>query len=204
MHDFTLETDPKTVLLALRPLLIPVYEALELAIPKAIQLVAENGWDSSGHLVSHLIRAEAKKFLKDRPCPIEIDDIPRTLTMEQIAMEGLSTKFDGIVVKVLKGVEIPRATSDPRREFYQHVDSQLWVAGQVPPIRGLLVLWDCTDDGKNLQLRLCCTKDSVASDYWMETVPHPASWMITPTPPASPTDDLDDLVEVTVPIAVTN
>jgi len=51
MLNFTLDTDPEVVLFALRPLLIPVYEALEQAIPKAVQIVAENGWEGSGHLV---------------------------------------------------------------------------------------------------------------------------------------------------------
>jgi hypothetical protein len=198
MPDFTLETDPEEVLLALRPLLIPVYEALELSAPKAVQLVSENGWESSGHLISHLIRAEAKRFLKDRACPIEIDDIPRTVTMESIAMEGLSTKFDGITVKILKGTEIPKASTDPRRAFYQHVNPSLWPASVVPPVTGLLVLWDCSDTGANLRLQLCCTKDSEVRDYWMIPVPHPANWMILTKEIPSRSDDLDDLFDVNV------
>ena len=198
MLDFTLETDSEKVLQALRPLLIPVYEALELAIPKAVQLVSENGWESSGHLVSHLIRAEAKRFLKDRPCPIELDDIPRTVTMEAIAMEGLSTKYEGITVKILKGAEIPKASTDPRREFYQHVNRSFWVAGVVPPITGLIVLWDCSEAGDNLRLQLCCTKDSKVRDYWMIPIPHPANWMIVTKEIPSRSDDLDDLFDVNV------
>jgi hypothetical protein len=196
MLDFTLETDPQVVLLALRPLLIPVYEALEISVPKATQIVAENGWESSGHLVSHLIRAEAKRLLENRACPIEIDDIPRTVTMEHIAMEGLSTNFDGITVKVLKGSEIPKATTDPRKAFYQHVDPELWVAGTVPAIRGLLVLWDCSEAGTNLQLSLCCTKDRAARDFWMIPIPHPANWIVVTREKATERDDFDDMFEV--------
>jgi hypothetical protein len=198
MPTFTLETDPETVLLALRPLLIPVYEALELAVPKAVQLVSENGWESSGHLISHLIRAEAKRFLKDRPCPIEIDDIPRTVTMEAISMEGLSTKFDGITVKILKGSEIPKPSTEPRRAFYQHVNPGLWTEGVVPPITGLIVLWDCSEAGVNLRLQLCCTKDKEVRDYWMVPIPHPANWMIVAKETPSQSDDLDDLFDVNV------
>ncbi len=198
MLEFTLETDSETVLVALRPLLIPVYEALELAVPKAIQLVKENGWESSGHLLSHLIRAEVKRFLTNRPCPIEIDDIPRTVTMESIAMEGLSTKFDGITVKILKGSEIPKASTDPRKAFYQHSNSDLWVAGRVPPITGLIALWDCSEIGTNLRLQLCCTKDKDVRDYWMISVPHPADWMVVAKETPSRSDDLDDLFEVNV------
>jgi hypothetical protein len=194
MPSFTLETDPNVVLLALRPLLIPVYESWELSIPKALQIVAENGWESSGHLVSHLIRAEAKRFLRDRSCPIEIDDIPRSVTMEQIAMEGLSTKFEGITVKILKGLEIPKAATEPRKAFYQQAHVGLWVAGVVPPINGLLVMWDCSETGANLQLNLCCTKDSTARDYWMIPIPHPATWMIVGKRTQKQLDDLDDLL----------
>lgn len=195
MLDFTLETDSEVVLEALRPLLIPVYEALETSVPRAIQIVAENEWESSGHLTSHLIRAEAKKLLKDRQCPIEIDDIPRTLTMEQVAMEGLSTLFEGIRVKVLKGTEIPKPTTDPRRDFYQHANSHLWVGGIVPPIKSLIVLWDCDESGANLTLQLCCTKDRTGRDQWMVGVPHPAEWMVVQKSAPSAADDLDDLFE---------
>jgi len=195
MLDFTLETDSEVVLLAFRPLLIPIYEALELSVPKAIQIVAENDWESSGHLTSHLIRAEAKKFLKDRPCPIEIDDIPRTVNMERIAMEGLSTTFEGVKVKILKGAEIPKATTDPRRAFYQHANPGLWVSGVVPPIRSLIVLWDCNKAGTNLGLQLCCTRDGEGKDQWMIPVPHPAHWMVALNATTPTVDNLDDLFE---------
>jgi hypothetical protein len=195
MPGFTLATDPEVVLWALRPLLIPVYEALETSIPRAIQIVAENGWEKSGHLTSHITRAEAKKFLKDRACPIEFDEIERRLEMDQVAMEGLATTFDGINIKVLKGSEIPKATTEPRRTFYQHANPGFWVGGVVPPIKSLIVLWNCSDSGQNLVVQLCCTKDQHAEDYWMTTVPHPASWMIAPQPSAPLSDNLDDLFD---------
>ncbi|MGA3069186.1 MAG: hypothetical protein ABSD43_03125 [Terracidiphilus sp.] len=193
MLNFTLDTDPEVVLFALRPLLIPVYEALEQAIPKAVQIVAENGWEGSGHLVSHMTRADTKRFLKDRPRPIEVDDIPRAVAMENVAMEGLSTKFEGLAVRILKGSEIPKATTEPRTAFYQHFNPNLWVDGTVPPLRCLLVLWDCSEAGTNLSLQLCCTKDSMCKDYWMIPVPHPANWMIVQRETPSRSDDLDDL-----------
>lgn len=195
MASFTLATDPEVVLLALRPLLIPVYEALETSIPKAIQILADYGWEPSGHLTSHIIRAEAKKFLKDRACPVEFDDIPRKLEMDRVAMEGLATTFDGINIKVLKGSEIPKATTEPRRTFYQHANPNLWVGGVLPPIKSLIILWDCSDAGQNLVLQLCCTKDQDGADHWMTTVPHPASWMIAQKPSAPPSDNLDDLFD---------
>lgn len=198
MPGFTLETEPKIVLLAFRPLLIPVYEALELSVPKAIQIVAENGWEISGLLVSHLIRAEAKKFLKNRACPIEFNDTPRTVTMEQVAMEGLSTKYDGVTVKVLKGQEIPRAVTDPRKEFYQHAAAGLWIEDTIPSIRSLIVLWDCAENGTGLRLQLCCTKDGMARDYWMTPIPHPANWMTVPKELPVRSDDLDDLFEESI------
>lgn len=195
MAGFTLETDPKVVLEAFRPLLIPVYEALEIAVPKASQVISENGWASSGYLTSHLVRAEVKRFLHDRKCPIEIDDIPRTLAMEEVAMEGLATKFDGVSVKVFKGSEIPKAATEPRKAFYQHANPGLWVSDTVPPIRSLIVLWDCSDIGTNLRLHLCCTKDKLGQDYWMVSVPHPASWMVPAPAPTPKRDDLEDLLE---------
>jgi hypothetical protein len=141
MAAFTLETDPEIVLRALRPLLMPVYEVLEIAIPRALEIVTENGWTPSGHLVSHLTRAEAKKLLDGRNCPVEFDDSPRSLEMQRVAMEGLATKFDGLTIKILKGAEIPRASTKPRQEFYQQSSPGLWVGGQAPPILNLVVLW---------------------------------------------------------------
>lgn len=195
MASFTLETDPDDVLQALRSLLIPVYEALEGAVPRATQIVVENGWVSSGHLVSHITRAETKKVLDGRNCPVEIDDSPNPLTMEPVAMEGLATKFDGIAIKILKGSEIPKASTEPRKAFYQQAVPGLWVGETVPPITGLLILWDCTSSGTNLRLNLCCTKDRNAKDYWMVPVPHPAEWMsVKSTKSVQADDDLDDLL----------
>ena len=194
MAVFTLETDPLTVLQALRPLLIPIYEALEVSVPRAIQVVADNGWTASGHLVSHIIRAEAIKVLDGRNCPVEFDDVVRSLAMESIAMEGLATKFDGVTIRILKGSEIPRASTEPRKAFYQQSCPGLWVGDRMPLITGLLVLWDCSPVGTNLRLQLCCTKDSKAEDYWMIPIPHPAEWMVVTSGRSEEVDDLDDLL----------
>jgi len=101
-------------------------------------------------------------------------------------------------VKILKGAEIPKASTEPRRQFYQHVNRSLWVADVVPTITGLIVLWDCSDAGTSLRLQLCCTKDSKVLDYWMIPIPHPANWMIVAKEIPSQSDDLDDLFDMDI------
>jgi len=192
--NFTLETDPDVVLQHFRPLLMPVYEALEIAAPKAVEIVAAYGWHPTGHLTSHLVRAEVLKFLQERKSPIKIDEIPQTLAMDRVAMEGLSTHYEDIQVKILKGAEIPKPCTGPRRHFYQHSTPNLWVGGSVPLIRSLIVLWDCDDEGGSLAVQLCCTKDAKGRDMWMIPIPHPATWM-EPKSPLNATDNLDDLFD---------
>jgi hypothetical protein len=190
---FTLETDPEVVVQHLRPLLMAVYEALEIAAPTAVEIVSERGWEATGHLTSHIVRAEVLRCLKERKAPFEVE--AQTLEMDRVAMEGLSTRYEGIQVKILKGAEIPKPCTGPRRDFYQHSNPNLWVGGAVPAIRSLIVLWDCDAEGGSLTLQLCCTRNEKGHDMWMIPVPHPANWMEpVSTPNAGVTlDDLDEL-----------
>src|SRR5438270_5441689 len=178
MQTFTLDSDPKEVLQYHRPALIPVFEALEIAVPKATKLIAENGWRNTGTLSSHLVRAEMLALLDGKTLPVEYDDVPRILSMDSIAMEGLSTVFDGVEIKILKGSTFPIATSEAREIFYQQSLPSIWTKAGSPPIKNLLIMWDCDLTGNNLRLYLYCPKSP--TDYsWRETIPHPAEWMVT-------------------------
>lgn len=197
MQTFTLDSDPKKVLEYHRPALIPIYEALEGAVPKAIRMIAENGWRNTGTLSSHLVRAEMVAILDGKILPVEYDDVPRILSMDSIAMEGLATFFDGVELKILKGSTFPVATSDAREIFYQQSLPEIWTKAGAPPIKSLLILWDCDPAGNNLRLYLYCPKSPTAY-AWQETIPHPAEWMVAPVssaPSSNGGGDLGDLVD---------
>jgi hypothetical protein len=199
MQTFTLDSDPKAVLEYHRPALIPIYEALEIAAPKAILIISENGWRNTGTLSSHLMRAEMLALLDGKILPVEYDDVPRILSMDSIAMEGLSTFFDGVEIKILKGSTFPVASSDAREIFYQQSLPSIWDKTGAPPIKSLLITWDCDPEGNNLRLYLYCPKS--ATDYaWRETIPSPPEWMIVPpnnNRGSNGGGDLGDLVAIT-------
>jgi len=94
----TLASEPKEVLEDIRPILQPIYEALETAVPNASHLIAEQGWEYTALLYSHLVRADVKAKLHGRQCPIEFDDIPREVVMDAVCNEGLSTTFGEITI----------------------------------------------------------------------------------------------------------
>jgi hypothetical protein len=113
--------------------------------------------------------------------------------MGSVSMEGLSTQFEQIGIKILKGPVMPPASSDSRRFFYQHGSSLLWVDDSAPPLRSLLVLWHYGANAE-LQLDLVCPKNE-AEWFWQIPIPHPGAWPVQITRPPEPDDNLDDLLK---------
>jgi hypothetical protein len=186
----TVTSEPKSVLGHMRPILIPIYEALEVAVPKAHRIVTENGWGNTPQLFSHLVRAEAKMILDGKYCVLAADASKiDVVNMNDVAMEGLSTSFDRIGIKILKGTQLPPAATDARRFFYQQY---LWDDDGAPPIVSLVVLWHCNLEGSGLELDLVCPKNTTDC-YWQEKIPHPAEWSAQAIAPESD-DNLDDLL----------
>jgi len=154
-----------------------------------------------GTFSSHIVRAEVWALLQGKNCPVEFDDVPRVMTMGQVANEGLATRFNDIDIKINKGELLPAATTDARKLFYQHQDWNLWVNSIIPEIKSLVVLWDCDVNGNNLKLYLVCPKNAKGDWEWQERIPHPAEWLVIPPtdvlPPTSSGGDLDELVPIT-------
>lgn len=191
--NLTINSEPEDVLNYTRPILVPIFEAIEVAAPKAQKIITENGWDKSPWLFSHLVRADVKTVLDGKHCPVEFDEQIRIVKMERVSMEGLSTKYDRIDIKILKGSSMPPAATDSRRFFYQHGISLLWPEDDPPPIQSLLVLWHYSESG-NLQLDLVCPRN--AEDwYWQAPIPHPGAWPIQIVRPQEPSDDFDELLK---------
>ncbi|MCI0627885.1 MAG: hypothetical protein L0387_40585 [Acidobacteria bacterium] len=192
--NLTVNSEPESVLDFTRPILTPIFEALEIAAPKAHRVITENGWRNTPQLFSHLVRADAKVTLDGRHCPVdEYTSTIRIVNMGDVAMEGLSTSFEQIGIKVLKGYTMPPAETDARRFFYQHSNAGLWCKDGPPPIGSLLVLWHCTLEGSNLQLDLVCPKNDV-DWYWQVRIPHPGEWSLQRHDEPKPDDNLDDLL----------
>src|ERR1700678_2595575 len=191
MH-LTVTSEPKVVVEYARPILIPIFEALEVAVPKAYRIITENGWSNTPQLFSHLVRADSKLLLDGKYCALaNTDKVIRGVTMDDVAMEGLSTTFDQIDLKILKGYSMPPAATDARRFFYQH---SLWEDEGEPAIASLVILWHCNLEGSGLELDLVCPRTST-DWYWQEKIPHPAEWAIHSNRAPESDDNLDDLLK---------
>ena len=90
--NLTINSEPEDVLAYTRPILVPIFEAIEVAAPKAQKIITENGWVKSPWLFSHLVRADVKTILDGKYCPVEFDQEFRMMKMGSVPMEGLSTK----------------------------------------------------------------------------------------------------------------
>lgn len=197
MNDLTLASNPDEVLQAVRPILQPIYEALETAVPNASLIISQEGWENNGLLFSHLVRADVKADLHGRTCPIEFDDIPREVLMDAVCNDGLSTKFEDITIKIFKGSVLPRPTSTKRESFYQHTIPGMNPDLKTAQLRSLVVLWDCDDEGASLKLWLCCPNDKRGTYAWREVVPHPSEWMVVSVEDAVPetADEFEELLQ---------
>jgi hypothetical protein len=191
--NLTINSEPEDVLAYTRPILVPIFEAIEVAAPKAQKIITENGWVKSPWLFSHLVRADVKTTLDGKYCPVEFDQEFRMMKMGSVPMEGLSTKYDLIDIKILKGSFMPPAATDSRRFFYQHGTSLLWLEDDPPPVQSLIVLWHYSESG-NLQLDLVCPKNA-EEWYWQIPIPHPGGWPMQIVQPTEPDDNLDDLLK---------
>lgn len=189
----TFETDPQVVLNNHRPLLEPVYEAFEAALPLARDLMEHQGWKSSIQLFSHLVRAEVKRRLDGKACPVEYDDKIRIVQMDSVAMEGLATVNDGVAFKILKGKILPPPLSDARAYFYQHSNPNLFSDGRTPEIASLVILWECTSEAESLKLYLVCPNDGSGAWLWRISIPPPAQWMVVS---GAPSDDGDSDLDI--------
>ena len=197
MTELTLATDSNEVIQMVRPILQPIYEALETAVPNAALVISQQGWQTSPLLFSHLVRADVKAKLHGRQCPIEFDDIAREVVMDTVCNEGLSTNFENVTLKIFKGTVLPKATSSRRESFYQQTLPEMTPDIETAQLRSLVVLWDCDEEGNFLKIWLCCPKGKDGTYAWREDVPHPSEWMVVTDHPivaAEAADDFDELL----------
>ena len=69
--NLTVDSEPELVIAYTRPILIPIFEAIEIATPKAHRVITENGWNNTPQLFSHIVRADAKITLDGKRCPVD-------------------------------------------------------------------------------------------------------------------------------------
>src|SRR5438552_7976216 len=99
--NLTVDSEPELVIAYTRPILIPIFEAIEIATPKAHRVITENGWNNTPQLFSHIVRADAKITLDGKRCPVdEWTNSIRFVNMGEVAMEGLSTSYEEIGIKI--------------------------------------------------------------------------------------------------------
>lgn len=175
-----------------RPFLEPLYEAFESATVLAHEVIEHHGWRPTAQLFSHIARAEVKRALDGKACPVEYDDKIRVVQMDHVSMEGLATTVDDIAFKIMKGEFLPPPLSAAREYFYQHSNLNLWSNGNTPQIASLVVLWECDLTGKSLSLYLACPKDGSGQWLWRILIPPPAQWIIV-SPSSAPDGGDSDL-----------
>lgn len=179
----------------LSPILFSIFELLESGAAEAYKYIESTGARTiNAHLFSMLVR--------DHVCR-GLDALRRTGNIDFLraykAMSGIEVFYEGLHLKVLRpGIDedgdanLPAAKSEQQELFY---------LGNFIPydkthviISNLVMLWDCDHGTRSLSTWLACP-DEGREALFCEPIPHPATELEAPAPPAAAqniTDDLDE------------
>lgn len=203
---FTCETDPESVISALKPLLFAVYEAFEVVLPEVEQLIEREGIERTPAIFNHLVRCKAKVRLRAFDCQDE-DNEASSLQIEQVMLDGLALEYRGLRFRILKGALLPTAHSSQRQLFYQQ-ELPLWSPDMpAPTLRSLVILWDTDSTWQFCHLYLVAPKSGdarTAEAYWQVEIRHPAEGIAPPSSGQTGPDrgDLDNVRPRSAPLVI--
>lgn len=157
-----------------------LYRAFEAATAKAKDYFVTQGRPIDWQLYPDLVRYEAKVLLVEAGHDAQFD-------MEDLSRNGLMAVFAGYPTRIRKAdngtVPLP-GNSQP---YIGHLNQQAWLPLDGDRKWNLMALWDTNPLGLLSSIKLALTASATKAsveNYWIETIPHPASAQQPPTPPA--------------------
>jgi hypothetical protein len=190
--QFTVSSDRYAVRERLRPVLVLIYETLEASIPIVLDSIRTQNLPFSPFLFSGNIRCHVKKALKDGGYSPEDPDDLLPLVVNNISNDGIDFNAASLHLKMLKGADLPKASSDSREAFYEQKQSLFDFAKddfEEAPLRNVVVLWNYSE-GK-LAVQLIAPLDKKGLRLWTAEVPAPAEWLQVSERLDSQDEDLD-------------
>ena len=166
--------------------LYPVlYRAFEAATAKAKDYFVNQGRPIDWQLYPDLVRYEAKYILVLAGHDAEFD-------MEDLSRNGLMAVFAGYPTRIRKADNGTVPLPGGSQPYMGHLNQQAWLPLDGERKWNLMALWDNSSLGLLSSIKLALTasasKTSV-ENYWIETIPHPAS---AQRPPAAHDDGKAD------------
>jgi hypothetical protein len=176
--QFTVSSDRYEVRERLRPVLVLIYETLEASIPIVLDSMRIQNLPFSPFLFSSNIRCHVKKALKAGGYSPEDPDDQLPLVVNNISNDGIDFNAASLHLKMLKGADLPKASSDSREAFYEQKQSLFDFAKDdfaQAPLRNVVLLWNYSE-GK-LAAQLIAPLDKNGLRLWTVEVPAPAEWL---------------------------
>lgn len=189
--EFTVSSDKYAVRERLRPALILIYETLESCIPIVFDSINAQGLSYSPFLFSTSIRCHIKKALKAGGYNPEDPDDELPLVVNNISNDGIDFNAASLHIKMLKGADLPKASSDSREAFYEQQSCFAFAEDDFAeaPLRNVVVLWNYAES--KLALQLIAPQKSNGLRLWTVEVPPPAEWLEVRERLDSGDEDLD-------------
>src|SRR4051794_14415907 len=112
--EFTVISDKFLVRERLRPALVLIHDTLETCIPIVLESMKNQGLSYSPFLFSTSIRCHVKKALKAGGFNPEDPEDELPLVVNNISNDGIDFNAGSLHIKMLKGMDLPKASSDSR------------------------------------------------------------------------------------------
>jgi|SRR5579872_1476747 len=174
--EFTVSSDKHEVRERLRPILVLIHETLEASIPIVLDSMSRQSLPFSPFLFSSNIRCHVKKALKAGGYNPEDPDDELPLVVNNISNDGIDFNAASLHIKMLKGLDLPKASSGSREAFYEQQSFAFAMDDYAEaPLRNVVVLWNFADSKLTLQLIAPQKKNGLR--LWTAEVPSPAEWI---------------------------
>jgi hypothetical protein len=180
--DFPDVHDPDYWLQELRPLLDELHFAFQTALPKAVEYFEQRNRPINGPLLSNLIRYEVLEYLRSHGISAYEDDSEVLGPLDGCGMNalpnnGIELVYKGSCLRLRKGVEPPRPTTEAQRGWYQQELGLRYEDDRPVALTNLLLLWYAKGPREFAGLKLLRTEgvleNSVVCD-WEIPVPGPS------------------------------
>jgi hypothetical protein len=185
MSLFTTNSPKSEILQHLDPVTKKIRSAMEAALIEACRLHHQHGWPLEAgkkydrQYFSYTVRMIAKRNLADFGVEAEIENEPPDFKVESVSLGGLVLRKPGFNIRILRpdaNLDLPRAASESRAEFYEQKQISFAFVEEEPPSEELNIvyLWDVNHDFTKLSWQVALPMNRFGECYWKVSLDEPA------------------------------